>query len=734
MFKAPLPIETTCAYDWPFVPVDSTLLLDNIRKLTPYVPEKQRAHMVSSWAAFASGEDSAAASMCNECTSLRAASKAADSAAYQLEKAIKKAHTSLSGADVPDLQKTQLAALRIQKRSARDACDSHISGCHGDENNDFAWLKRFAQTPIGLRRPRAEATDAPVPDPAPSTGANVTTDERLLNLKEKYEVVSSDDDDCSMFGHKSNKRARPPSTTNTPHSLGTCDIKPNQHLAILLECVPGDRTTAEWGVVKVVSRPVVPADSQTFTALVLDCILKGNVVVSGGNAGSKDKKWVPRRDTEDFDVANALCNVVVSRAGALALAPHTSPPLQGAQPQAIAALDAVVEGYKVSGNIPDANIPDAQTRHDVSQILGHRRPVGANLVEYSVRWGSGEETWEPAHLLGGAQTHVQAFLRNALPLPYNGVFVGDWVSFKFGAQKPVGFLQFKQFSGKGNAMMELGDKQVEQFHTQRHSWLDSGSLCFALRHSLAQAGAIANNFAVFDPNAWSNFQPCVPSAKHHMLSNCPGFLQREWWVLPICWAGGCALTNGSNLGFNAGGTHWTVAIVHKPPNAPTIIAHYDPAGQNEHTNGALQDNLSALRAFMRACCGIEQSTQIKLQAPVQAGGWECGHYVALMVQQLLQAASHDMPLRMMAFSFGLEQLDCLKRSLLHAVLLESHTALKAMCTAGCCVGTPCAFLVAELKEVAGGGWCRVVAGPRSFWFNLQRASGDFEQLPAPSAL
>ena len=68
MFKAPLPIETTCAYDWPFVPVDSTLLLDNIRKLTPYVPEKQRAHMVSSWAAFASGEDSAAASMCNECT------------------------------------------------------------------------------------------------------------------------------------------------------------------------------------------------------------------------------------------------------------------------------------------------------------------------------------------------------------------------------------------------------------------------------------------------------------------------------------------------------------------------------------------------------------------------------------------------------------------------------------------------------------------------------------------
>ena len=119
---------------------------------------------------------------------------------------------------------------------------------------------------------------------------------------------------------------------------------------------------------------------------------------------------------------------------------------------------------------------------------------------------------------------------------------------------------------------------------------------------------------------------------------------------------------------------------------------------------------------------------------VQAGGWECGHYVALLVQQLLEAASHGMPFHMMAFSFGLQQLGCLNRSLLHAVLLQSTTALKAMCTAGRGVGTPCAFLVAELKEVVGQGWCRVVAGPRSFWFNLQHAGGDFEQLPAPSTL
>ena len=86
--------------------------------------------------------------------------------------------------------------------------------------------------------------------------------------------------------------------------------------------------------------------------------------------------------------------------GLLALAPHETS-LQGAQPKAIAALDAVVEDYKVSGTV-NADAPAAQARHDVSQILGHRRPIGANLIEYSVRWGSGEETWEPAHLLGGA--------------------------------------------------------------------------------------------------------------------------------------------------------------------------------------------------------------------------------------------------------------------------------------------------------------------------------------------
>ena len=66
VFKVPMPRTTSSAYDWPFVPVDTTLLLSNMTKLAPYVPELQRAHMLSSWAAFANAEDAAAASMCRE--------------------------------------------------------------------------------------------------------------------------------------------------------------------------------------------------------------------------------------------------------------------------------------------------------------------------------------------------------------------------------------------------------------------------------------------------------------------------------------------------------------------------------------------------------------------------------------------------------------------------------------------------------------------------------------------
>ena len=157
----------------------------------------------------------------------------------------------------------------------------HVSGCRGNENGDFAWLKRFAEAPIGLRRPRVDVGDGPVPTTATSNGADDTTVERLLKLKEEYEVVPSDDDDCCMYGHKSNKGPPRPNTTNNPHTLAGCDIEPNQHLAILLKCEPGNRATVELGVVKVVSRPVAAVGSHAFTALVLDCTLKGKLG-SGG--------------------------------------------------------------------------------------------------------------------------------------------------------------------------------------------------------------------------------------------------------------------------------------------------------------------------------------------------------------------------------------------------------------------------------------------------------------------
>jgi hypothetical protein len=427
-----------------------------------------------------------------------------------------------------------------------------------------------------------------------------------------------------------------------------------------------------------------------------------------------------------------MCNVNVSRTGLLALVPHA--PSLATQLKAVAALGVVVEGYKATGKA-EAIRASGQTSHSVAKILSHRRQAGANAVEFLVGWASGEETWEPEHLLGGANSYVQSFLRSAAPLPYNGVFVGDWLSFKFGVSKPAGFLQFNQLCGKGNAMMELGLSQIEQFDTQQHNWLDVNALCYALRQLLAQAGPVADRFALFDPNAWSSFSHCTATDKHHMLTNCPDFLQREWWLLPACWAGGHLLTDASGLGFAAGGVHWTIAIVHKPPNAPARIVHYDPAGCNGAPATAMDVHLLQLAGFLRACCGTKQAQQAKLLAsPRQAGGWECGYYVALLAQQLLESVHNNMPLDKMAFSFGLQELDCLKRCLLAGALAQSTNRLKALCAVGRATGTACAFVVAELKVVAGEDWCRVVAGARSFWCGVHLASGDFKQLPAPVAV
>ena len=299
VFKVPMPMSTSSAYDWPFVPVDSTLLLSNMAKLSPYVPAGQRAHMLSSWAAFAAAEDSAAASMCKACMSLRSASKAADSAVYQLEKVLRKSYTALSGQDVPSTQKTQLAKLRVEKRTARSACDSHVSGCHGNENSDFAWLKAFAGAPVELRRPKQRhapgASGGPeCPLPEATHGTSSCNDERLLRITEKYEVASSDDDDCSMFGHKGAHKGASASALHDTHELGGCDIKRGQYLAILLECVPGEKGTAEWGVVRVVDGPNA-ASNEVFKASVLDCVANGVVVESGGVASSNNKRWLLRR-------------------------------------------------------------------------------------------------------------------------------------------------------------------------------------------------------------------------------------------------------------------------------------------------------------------------------------------------------------------------------------------------------------------------------------------------------
>jgi len=307
VFKVPMPRTTSSAYDWPFVPVDTTLLLSNMAKLAPYVPELQRAHMLSSWAAFANAEDAAAASMCRECMSLRSASKAADSAVYQLEKVLKKSYTTLSGEDVPSAQKAQLAKLRVEKRTARSACDSHVSGCHGNENSDFVWLKTFAGAPVEMRRPKQRHAPGASDEPgsplleAPH-GASSRNDERLLRIKEKYEVASSDDDDCSMFAHKGAHNGANASASHGAHELGGCNIKRSQHLAILLECTPGERGTAEWGVVKVVDAPSAGSNG-CFKASVLDCVVSGDVVESGGGGSHNGKRWLLRRGAMTWCVA-----------------------------------------------------------------------------------------------------------------------------------------------------------------------------------------------------------------------------------------------------------------------------------------------------------------------------------------------------------------------------------------------------------------------------------------------
>ena len=62
-------------------------------------------------------------------------------------------------------KKGQLAKLRVVKHTARSACDSHVSGCHDNENNDFVWLMEFAGFPVGMRRPKQRHAPGAIDEP-----------------------------------------------------------------------------------------------------------------------------------------------------------------------------------------------------------------------------------------------------------------------------------------------------------------------------------------------------------------------------------------------------------------------------------------------------------------------------------------------------------------------------------------------------------------------------------------
>jgi hypothetical protein len=69
-----------------------------------------------------------------------------------------------------------------------------------------------------------------------------------------------------------------------------------------LECTPGERGTAEWGVVKVVDAPNAESNG-CFKASVLDCVVSGDVVESGGGGSHNGKRWLLRRGAMTWCVA-----------------------------------------------------------------------------------------------------------------------------------------------------------------------------------------------------------------------------------------------------------------------------------------------------------------------------------------------------------------------------------------------------------------------------------------------
>ena len=434
---------------------------------------------------------------------------------------------------------------------------------------------------------------------------------------------------------------------------------------------------------------------------------------------------------EEFSDDTALCNINVARNGLVSIAPQV--PSVDTHAAATSFLQAAVDRYKTDGVATIDLTQGGNAKHVVKAISGHRRQANSNAIEYSVTWESGEQTWEPAHLLSSAQAHVDAFLKSADALPFNGVFVGDWLSFRFGAEKPAGFLQLHQFAGRGNAQMQLELEDVQALLPSKHDWLTVGGLCHGLTNLLGRLGGASQNVAVFDPTAWGNFRTCKHQDKHYMLSSTIGIMGKAWWILPVCWSGSDVLTNRSRLGFCGTGSHWSMFVVAGANGASPSVLHYDPLGSCRAL-GAVKALTKDLAWFV----GQSLETVGCTTLPTQHGGWECVFFALLFVEHFLAAAKLRVPLSKMVFQFSGSCIPSLKAKLLASALSASTSALGTFCNAGGASGAPCAFVVQQLESISGQRWCKLAAGARAFWCNLDSCNGDgactFEQLCTPQCL
>jgi hypothetical protein len=689
--------------------------------------------MTSSWDAFAAQEEQANAFACPTCLSLRTVSKTADNMVYQLEKQTKRSYRTLNNDDVPTDTKLRLAQLRQEKKNKRRECDDHIAHCMHTTNTDFEWLKRFADTPVCQRRPKLRGGG--------DVGAGVgrvnngdcgmidrracgVIEEKLEAMREEHEGISSDEDDHSLFGHKSRGKHMVDNSTSANTNL---EISAKKHVAILVEEVVDGKKMTSWQIVKVVS-----THEGTFTASLLAPMGGKEHTRFYLQRGAEVPRTKPKKYANVnsiFDNNTALCNIGVGRNGMLCRDAKQTPNAQ-LHKVAIQNLDDMAKQHAASG-IADL-VRGARPLFVVVEILGHRRPIGSNCVEYRVKWANGEQTWEPEHMLAAAQPLIDSFIQHVPVLPMNGVFVGDWLSFKFAGVKPKGFLHYPQFCGRSIVPMVMGFDQVSALGPESQAWVDVELLCFGLHHVLRQSD-MTHRCAMFDPTSWGNFSKCNDAGKHHFLSNSPRLADKEWWLLPMCWSGDCILTRGGALGFGAHGSHWTVVVVHKPENMVASIAHYDPLGEGRNAK-TMCAHVHELQLFLKGCNNQNSEVVPLLSAPIQPGGWECGFFVLLFLGRLLRAAANGAALGRIVFSFPTHAVAQLKETLLSQTLEQSSAELAALCDTTENTGTPCAFVVVAIQRIRSQIWCNLSANRDSFWCNLDTSTNYFTQLPSPTGI